>query len=438
MRFWRITPPTEHERKLWLQSRREKKTHRMKTTAARAISSHAPAVASSRILLAGAVPGEAAGNAVSSALLQSALSRLGEVGQLSHEITAIPRYREVTNGGTRHIRLGTQPFSVHGEALLAGRFFRGRLSGWSCGWAVNSRYAGALMTAGVPYVIWEATTFRDELDATDIAAVRRAGTGSGLGAMLHRSLLPLGERIEGTLYRRAAALVAMSEHTRERIIATHSMPASAVGILTHPPTPAFLEALERSPSRRAGSGERQTCRLLFVGRVDDPRKNYPLLQETLRLLSGKGIDFRLTVVGPHTQQWRRSIKAGAEADYVTYTGLVDMDALAAAYLAHDVLVVSSRQEGFGIVVAESMHAGLPVVSTRCGGPEHIIRESGGGILADHTPRAMAQAIEALALDTALRSAMSDRAREYAARRLSLASFYSRVEEITRGVLDGAA
>jgi len=39
---------------------------------------------------------------------------------------------------------------------------------------------------------------------------------------------------------------------------------------------------------------------------------------------------------------------------------------------HDALVLSSQVETFGVVLIEAMSAGLPVIATKCGGPESIV------------------------------------------------------------------
>jgi glycosyltransferase involved in cell wall biosynthesis len=113
---------------------------------------------------------------------------------------------------------------------------------------------------------------------------------------------------------------------------------------------------------------------------------------------------------------------------VRFLGRVSADELARALLEHDILVLSSRQEGFGIVVSEAMHAGLPVVSTRCGGPEQVVRQSGGGILVDHTAAAFVDAIRILAGDPTLLAAMGARGRDYAQRELSAERFAKRVAD----------
>jgi GT2 family glycosyltransferase/glycosyltransferase involved in cell wall biosynthesis len=48
--------------------------------------------------------------------------------------------------------------------------------------------------------------------------------------------------------------------------------------------------------------------------------------------------------------------------------------------AADVLVVPSRSESFGLSIAEAMARGVPVVSTRCGGPEELVEDGASGLL----------------------------------------------------------
>jgi glycosyltransferase involved in cell wall biosynthesis len=62
-------------------------------------------------------------------------------------------------------------------------------------------------------------------------------------------------------------------------------------------------------------------------------------------------------------------------------------------------VVPARQEGFGLVVAEALAAGVPVVATRSGGPEELIERSGGGVLLDGwTPEEVASVSASLLAD----------------------------------------
>lgn len=294
---------------------------------------------------------------------------------------------------------------------------------------MGSRFAEALRAAAVPYAIWEATTLRDELSTIDVAEVRSAGRGTGIGAWLHKSLLPLDERLEGRLYRSAVAVFTLSDYTAGRIRTLHALPEDRVRILPPPPSPKFFASLERvrRGSIAADATPQSAIRLLTVGRVDDPRKNFALLRDAYITLRTAGAPASLTVVGPYSDAWRRSLKLDAVSG-ITFTGSVAHGDLPRLLLEHDALVVSSRQEGFGIVVAEAMHAGLPVISTRCGGPEQVLRESGGGVLVGHSVDELASAIARLAADPPMRVAMGARGRAYAERELSTARFYARVAD----------
>lgn len=390
----------------------------------------------SPLLLAGAAPGAAAGNRVSSEVLYQALLRLGTTATLTHVISPVPFLRSEAADGVEALSLGSQPLLVHGEAFVGGVVHRSRLRRYRRAWVVNSRYASALVAARVPYVIWEATTFGEELRSTSWRAARQARLGSGLGVLSHRLLLPVDERLERAAYRNAKAVFAMSEYTREAIMSTHPRAAAHLHVLRHPPTPSFLSALDRAraqPRTNPAASGAASPRLLFVGRVDDPRKNFPLLLRAFGQLRTRYPHAALTVIGPFTEAWRKGIASDTNGG-VTFAGLVDTDALVCAYLSHDLLVLSSRQEGFGIVVAEALHTGLPVVSTRCGGPEEVIRSSGGGILVDHDAGQLADAIARLVTDDVSRRAMGERARQWATRELSFETFAGRVREITEEFL----
>ena len=390
-----------------------------------------------RILMAGSSPGSASGNAVSSEVLVGALQEVGDVTRLEHRMAPLPSWRARDDAA---IELGTQPFVIHGEALAAGFVQKRRLSEWTCGWAVNSRYAGALMMSGLPYAIWEATLTADELESSTIGESRMNGRGTGLGFALHSALLPIGEGIEGLLYRKAAVLCAMSEYTRSRMVDRHRLRSDRVLLLPHPPSRAFLDALNRArlriPGRERPSNE--GLRLLCVGRVDDPRKAVADLLAAVARAKSEHMSIELTVAGPYSERWKTRFSALIAASGARLLGRIDIDNLARQYVSHDALVLPSRQEGFGIVVTEAFHAGLPVIATRCGGPEATIRSSGGGILTERAPAAMVSSFQTIANNDDLRRELSARAASYASDELAPAAFNSRVRELTERIVEDAS
>ncbi|MBX6330727.1 MAG: glycosyltransferase family 4 protein [Gemmatimonadaceae bacterium] len=391
-----------------------------------------------RFLVAGARPGAAAGNSVSTDVLRAAVAAFGPTDVLTHVPSLVPGWRADEVDGATDFTLRTQPILVHGEALLSARSCRRTIRdrGYTFGWAVNSRYAGALATAGLPYAIWEPTTIRDELRTVSARDARASGRGTGLGRALHAALLPLDERLEARLYRRARAVLAMSAYTRDRLVETHPELAGRVQVLLHPPSPLFLAALERlgGAERRAPRPPGDPLRLLFVGRVDDPRKNFGLLLDAYADLRAAGCAVSLSVIGPCNDRWRARLRDRVDDSDVILHGAVPVEQLAAAYLSHDVLVLPSIQEGFGIVVAEALHAGLPVISTRCGGPEQMVRESEGGVLTGHARVELVDAIRRLADSPSALQRCSERGAAYAKRTLSTDTFIRRIGEIIESVV----
>jgi len=367
-------------------------------------------------------------------VLCDALEAFGSVDVLTHAIR-LPAWNETVTDARRLITVGVQPLTVHGEAALSGRLFRGRLraANYDLIWSVNSRYAGMPRYAGVPYLVWEATPIRDEMRASSVREVRRAGRGSGIGLMAHRVSLGIGERLERRALAGATKVYAMSEYTRARVLAIHHLPSSHVNVLLHPPTRGYLDALKRrgGVSARAQRHIDATPRLLFVGRADDPRKNLSLLFDACRLLDGNGFPVHLTVVGPHTDRWARGRLFAPNVDLL---GSVDIDRLVEVYLSHDVLVLSSRQEGFGIVIAEALHAALPIVTTPCGGPEDVLRRSEGGVVAGNTAEELAGAIRALVANQGAWHRASRKGMQFAATELSFARLTANVRAILRQVI----
>lgn len=87
----------------------------------------------------------------------------------------------------------------------------------------------------------------------------------------------------------------------------------------------------------------------------------------------------------------------------------------------DVFVLASRhEEGFGLVLAEAMAVGVPVVATRSGGAVNVVEDGVSGLLVDRcAPRQIAGALSRLHNDAALRAGLVDRGRQRVERDFNL-------------------
>jgi glycosyltransferase involved in cell wall biosynthesis len=85
--------------------------------------------------------------------------------------------------------------------------------------------------------------------------------------------------------------------------------------------------------------------------------------------------------------------AGAAADGVTFHGSVSRPVLFEAYCSSDILVFPTLSDGFGLVVAEAMAHGLPVITTDQAGAAELVSPDNGLIVPAGDPRALAQALQ---------------------------------------------
>lgn len=77
---------------------------------------------------------------------------------------------------------------------------------------------------------------------------------------------------------------------------------------------------------------------------------------------------------------RKDIASRGLSDRILFLDKSDREGVAAAMRSHDFLVVSSETETFSLVTIEAFACGLPVLSTRCGGPEGLVTDEGLGRL----------------------------------------------------------
>lgn len=80
------------------------------------------------------------------------------------------------------------------------------------------------------------------------------------------------------------------------------------------------------------------------------------------------------------------------AEKVKFTGLLSREQVLAEMAGADAFVLSSRYETFGVVVIEALALGKPVVATKCGGPESIVRKEDGILIPVDDVNALAAAM----------------------------------------------
>ncbi len=113
---------------------------------------------------------------------------------------------------------------------------------------------------------------------------------------------------------------------------------------------------------------------------------------------GKGDVAALAALAEQAGVADRVLAVGPQADVHRY------------YAAADCFALPSEAEGFGLVLAEAAACGLPLVATPVGIAPELIKDGASGYLVTRDPRQIAQRLELLASDPALRTSMGQEAR----------------------------
>ncbi|HOX12351.1 MAG TPA: glycosyltransferase [Spirochaetia bacterium] len=116
---------------------------------------------------------------------------------------------------------------------------------------------------------------------------------------------------------------------------------------------------------------------LNIGNLVPVKRTYELILafHHARIKCSLPLKLRIVGGGPERKRLERLIVKLEEQAMIELVGTLPRDKVANIIAESDCLVVASRVETFGVVIIESLSCGVPVISTRCGGPEHILAEA---------------------------------------------------------------
>lgn len=209
-----------------------------------------------------------------------------------------------------------------------------------------------------------------------IIARRLAGVDTRIIVSEHTtlSMVPQGLRyrpvraLTRRVYREADALIAVSAGTADDLATFVGLPRERIEVIYNPlQLPKMLPAADEA----AAMWPVGTRRLLAVGELK-AEKNYPLLLRALGRLGGQ-LPVSLLILGDGSlrAEIKRQIAAAGLEDIVVMAGF--HNEIWSFYTAAELFILSSNVEGFGNVLVEAMHAGVPVISTDCpSGPVEIL------------------------------------------------------------------
>ena len=216
-------------------------------------------------------------------------------------------------------------------------------------------------------------------------------------------------RVEAANLARAAHVIVPSPHTAAILAERFGV---APGRITIAPP-----GIERPPRpARAGRGT-GPLRLLAVGQLV-PRKGHDVLLRALARL--RGLDWTAVIVGgapdADCAAALLSLRDGLGlAGWVRFAGEVSQGTLAQHYAEADIFALATRYEGYGMVFAEALVHGLPIVTCAGGAVPDTVPDGTGLLVPPDDVPAYAEALGRVMSDAALRGRLTDAAQAAGAR-----------------------
>ncbi len=274
-------------------------------------------------------------------------------------------------------------------------------------WWLPGGWVGALVSilTRVPLVI---TTH-----GTDVEMLRRT-----------RWAMPLAR----FTFARARAVTCGSTYLREQLLTLGVVDAARVSVIPMPVSPLFTSSsLVPRPSPL----------VLTVARLT-AQKSIDTLIDALAILRDRGAAARLEIIGdgPERAALERQTRALNLQDRVEFLGALAQKELPLHYAECAVFVLPSIREGMGLVLAEALLCGAPVIAANSGGVTDIVKDGETGLLVpERDARALADAVEQVLNDRALAARLASNGAAWVRERYTRERVAAQFAEVYKSLTD---
>lgn len=252
------------------------------------------------------------------------------------------------------------------------------------------------------------------------------------GSDLHRDRHMLREKV-----RDAAFVVAISEYNRQIILDdTGHLCAAKVRVIHCGVNPVEF----RSENRPEPSASAAKClHVICIGTLHEVKGQRYLIEATQRAIA-KGFQIVLHLVGdgPDEQKLREQVTAAGLTNCVVFEGRRNRHEIIRLLQTADILVAPSvptadgRREGIPVVLMEAMASEVPVIASRLSGIPELVEHNVNGLLTEPRDAAgIADAIELLGRDSALRSRLGAAGRNTVQNHFNMETSVARLLKLIR-------
>ena len=212
----------------------------------------------------------------------------------------------------------------------------------------------------------------------------------------------------------AAFVICISDFCRSQLCALtppaqwHKFEVIRLGV-----DPMLLTPISRSLTSGITMPGPRTYELVSVGRLV-PAKGQRILLDALRILRDRNTHLHLTLIGdgPELPALDQFVTQHHLEEHINFKGALNHASTLAHVRRADIFALPSFAEGIPVALMEAMSLGLPCVGTSIAGIPELIRSGVDGILVPPANAlALADALESLTADSALRKSLGHSARQ---------------------------
>lgn len=202
-------------------------------------------------------------------------------------------------------------------------------------------------------------------------------------SIMNRSVLPRGfKKCAEKAYNNASAVIAVSEKL-----------ANNIKELTGINCAVIPNMINTSVFSKADTTEHKGFRLVTTSNLIPLKRTIDLIK-SVELLSTNYPDISLDIIGDGflKNELKQYVDTHGLSKRVLFHGYLPSEQIAKIYSISDCFALVSSTETFGVVYVEALASGLPVIATRCGGPEDFINNNNGLLIEVEDLQALQSAI----------------------------------------------
>jgi len=226
---------------------------------------------------------------------------------------------------------------------------------------------------------------------------------------INRMALAIQARLEGRHVHRADRVITSSAYSAGRIAEFYDLNRDKITVV-----PELIDLDRWWRELAAAPREEGPPQILTVAHLY-PRKGVDTLLRAFANISTDAT-LRIAGTGPERARLEHLAQTLELTDRVHFLGHLPFAALVAEYRNATIFALPTEQEGFGIVFLEAMASSLPIVATRVAAVPEVVSDGVTGLLVDPGDEStLAQTLETLLADAALRARLGSAGRARAAR-----------------------